>query len=121
MSNEDPKLVMQENYDPLVTTTVESSPTFEILIEEQGAYGRFQFFSHVITMLAINSVGYMYYGLGYLLLYPKYDCQQLINGTWVHIDSDSDNCTPDYFCHHNSTIQWSRVDNDEVSLMNWIE
>ena len=63
-------------------------------------------------MLAINSVGYMYYGFGYLLLYPKYDCQQLINGSWIHINSDSDNCKPNYFCKHEESMKWSRIDNN---------
>ena len=72
-------------------------------------------------MFAINPSGYVVYGLGYLLLYPKYSCQQLINGIWVPISSDSDNCKPDYFCHNKETLKFQRIDDDVVSLNNWME
>ena len=40
------------------------------------------------------------------------------HGKWSNIDSDSEHCTPDYFCSNNSTIKWQRDDDNPRSLDN---
>ena len=67
----------------------------------------------------------MLYQLSYLLLYPAYNCQELINGVWTPLDSGTDEynkkCVPSYFCDNTETMQWQRNDEDENSLDNWIK
>ena len=74
---------------------------------------------------SINGCGYLLYQISYLLLYPTYNCSELINGTWTPLVSGSDEytnkCVPSYFCNNQDTMQWQRDDNDENSLDNWMK
>ena len=66
-------------------------PAFDVLIEEQGGFGRYQKTAFFIISVTINMTGILIYNLGYLLLIPKYDCTR--NGINVPY---SDNADSDY-------------------------
>ena len=53
---------------------VQKIPSYEELLIEQGGFGKFQWFSYLVIVLAIQTNGYLLYALSYLLLYPKFDC-----------------------------------------------
>ena len=69
-------------------------PTFEELLADQGGYGRFQLFSNMIIILAVNTSGWMVYCQFYLLLYPKFYCPAYADGS----DDYKNKCIPSYFC-----------------------
>lgn len=77
-----------------------------------------------MNIAAINANGFALYNLGYLLLYPKYNCSFIENGSLVPIPEPSDDydkfCTNAYFCEHLDQIHFSRNDDSDVTLNNWI-
>lgn len=74
-------------------------------------------------MAGINSFGWIQYNLGYLLLYPDFECQVLENGSWINVDKDTDEysvvCKPDCFCN-NDTMKWDVVEDSTITLNNWM-
>lgn len=71
-------------------------------------------------MAGINSFGWIGYNFSYLLLYPTFNCEELINGQWVNITDNADLCQPNYFCKHPDTVRYTIVEDSQFTLKNWI-
>jgi hypothetical protein len=94
-------------------------PTYPELLEEQGGFGKYQMMVYLIIVLAINTNGYLVYGLSYLLLYPKFECKYPDGSPIDDGSKDYENyCKPDYFCDTSNNIGWSINWNDHTSLYN---
>ena len=81
---------------------------FDLLMDEQVGFGKFQIFAFTVICLCLSSGGYLVYHLEYLLLFPEYDC----NG--------EEECTPEQFCQYEDfepPVNWK----SDRSLHNWIE
>ena len=67
------------------------------VIEQLGGFGKFQTFAYLAVSTGINSVGFWFYQLGYLMQEPKYKCN-LTPG------SDQSICTSENICEKDSRI-----------------
>lgn len=65
------------NQNNHLTTIEETSPwhTLEHAYEEMGGFGRFQWFSTIMLVIARNSGNFMYYGFAYLTMEQMYLCR----------------------------------------------
>ena len=94
---------------PLATSDSEI-PDYNDLIEEQGGQGRFQWLSFSLISPSFNLNGLIAYQLSYLLLLPKFSCDEKIGNDWLPIPDGSEayeeKCKPEYFCDHSDTIKW---------------
>jgi hypothetical protein len=70
-------------------------------------------------LLAINTNGWLIYGLSYLLLYPKFDCTYPDGSPIDGLSNDYKSmCKPDYFCDADNAIGYSVDWEDHTSLYN---
>ena len=58
--------------------------------------------------LLINAGGWATYIIGYLLLYPKFECEGIADGT----EEYKEKCVPNYFCEASNNVNWSIVEED---------
>jgi MFS family permease len=81
--------------------------------------GRFQYFTSIVLILSMNSVGYLLYGLGYLLLYPRVKCFK--DGMELTDPKDIKfMCQPQYFCNAQNGVIFETVTENQFSLDNWM-
>ena len=57
------------------------------------------------------------YALSFFLLYPKFECDGIEDGS----DEYKKKCIPEYFCDSSHNITWHIIDDDKVSIDNWIK
>ena len=84
-------------------------------IEEIGGFGKFQLFAYFAVSTGINSLGFWFYQLGYLMQEPKYKCE-FSRG----VAFDQKICTGANICAKDNRISNWEIDwNHEASLKNW--
>ena len=85
-------------------------------IEQLGGFGKFQLFAYFSVSASINSVGFWFYQLAYLMQEPKYKCE-------IQAGVSADGiCTSENICAKDSRILRWEIDWDhENSLHNWHE
>jgi len=66
--------------------------------------------------LLINSGGWAVYIIAYLLLYPTFKCEGIPDGS----EEYKEKCVPNYFCEAENNIDWSIVEEDALTLHNWM-
>ena len=96
-------------------------PPFSHLIEEQGGFGRHQYIALIIIILCSSSACWVVNAQNYLWLYPKFECEGIIEGTPDY----NKFCKPHYFCNNeeneslgNKVVNWSVVEASNISLNN---
>ena len=85
-------LRLKEEADEPLSPEPNNFPSYEELIEEQGGQGFFQWLAWSIISPAINLNGMLIYQFSYLLLLPKFSCDELIDGKWTALIDG----TPEY-------------------------
>ena len=64
----------------------------------------------------MTSVGWLVYGLSYLLLLPRFVCAGNIDE-----DNYADRCKPEVFCDESEGVLWEIDEKDPISLNNWMK
>lgn len=81
--------------------------------KELGGFGKFQVFAYLSVSTGINSVGFWFYQMGYLMQKPKYACEMAPGVS-------ADICTSELICAKDERIlSWSIDWDGEASLHNW--
>ena len=82
--------------------------------EDAGGVGWFQLFVILTVQCGITGFNMIFYQIAYLELFPKYQCNTLIqpNATFE--------CEPSDFCGKQDTIAWSIDYDDPKTLTNWV-
>ena len=82
--------------------TKKEVPSLEEMMDEQGGFGKLQWFAYINCVMALNSAGFLYYNLAYLLLYPEFICHERDSqGSWVILadgPAKDEKCKPNNFC-----------------------
>lgn len=92
-------------------------PDFSELMIEQGGFSKFQILWTLLISASTNTCGYIIYQFGYLLLYPQLECMDTHNNKVV----TGENCQPYYFCNPKNNITITLLENDELTLGNWVK
>lgn len=77
-----------------------------------GGFGRFQYMSTTLLILAFMTGGQIVYGLQFLEDYPDYQCNT--TGKW-------ETCTREFICNNNLADSSWRIIIDEDNYKNWVD
>ncbi|CDW74214.1 solute carrier family 22 member 4 [Stylonychia lemnae] len=99
------------------TPLIQAKPQQDIKVQDildKIPFGRFHYRFLLIIFLHYFSGTYISYNLGYLLMYPKYQCQ-------VHDTQNYQECSREYICNNPNGLIWKIEEENHLSLNNWIQ
>ena len=102
-------------------TNEDNIPAFTDLMEEQGGFGKYQILMFMLLTFASSSACWVIYAQQYLLLFPKFECEGILEGTPEY----KKYCVPHYFCKNddhaaqgNRVVNWSINHASNITLTN---